>query len=484
MTKLIGIDITTGLRAAAGAPLTVQSSRMFLVTLAERGPTDKAYNISSMRNRVRLFGNRQSYESGYDDTDLDFAEGGTEIYQARIVGPSATKGTKNLADVTPANTVTLTAKGEGAWSSSLEVQVVAGPISGTVVLTLVYKRGTNDEVPETSPPISDVAALVAWVNGNSNLATATNLGVGTLPVPSAYSAFSAGADDRANATSTVATAALAKFTEDMGPGVIVIPGFDMTQVTPATAIAAHCSANRRVAIITPPAGTSVATAKSSKAALNAVAGNESLIFAYPWVKIPDASSGDGQRTVSGTGFLAGIRARLIESLGIWWSPSAGNLGKSVYAEDVEYQVTDAEFQDLHAAGITVIGRAPGGGIKPLNWVSVSPNPSWFLAYYRDMLNEIAEKVKAWVAEYQQWPLDSRGDLVGTVRGKVIGGLETEYRSKGAFFEENGDRGYTVDVEPHPQNNGGWLDVVVAVRPPGSAVLFKLSVIKVDLGVAV
>src|ERR1700712_1540645 len=87
-------SVATGPTNAQGDP----NARTFVAGITAKGPTG-AQRVTSLASYVALYGARTSYAGAlYDFVQTFFAEGGSELYISRVVGPAAVKGSLTLMD--------------------------------------------------------------------------------------------------------------------------------------------------------------------------------------------------------------------------------------------------------------------------------------------------------------------------------------------------------------------------------------------------
>lgn len=207
-----------------------RSGTLYFIGTSERGPITPV-RVRSPKELDRRFGQDVSYGDIIPCGHRFFARGGREMVIRRDVGPSATYGTKTLANSVPATVVTLTTREPGAWSTQLKVAVEAGVTSGTVVVVLTI----NDVEVERSPELASKTELVDWESQYVTVASGAGTG---LPAIASAAAFSAGDDDRASISTTTFQACLDSLPYDLGGGMLAAPAYRTD--THRQKIAAHC----------------------------------------------------------------------------------------------------------------------------------------------------------------------------------------------------------------------------------------------------
>jgi hypothetical protein len=190
----------------------------FAVGITERGPTVPTL-VRSMADFTNQFGGRVTYGILYDALSGFFGERGSLAYISRVVGPAAAPATHTFNDSGATPSIRVDAANPGDWANTqLTVQIVAGTGGGTFQI-LVFLNGTQ---VDSSGDLIDVNAAVAW-GANSDWVRVTALGVND-PAVVAATALTGGTDDRTNIADTHWQAALDRFTKDLGPGQVSMPG--------------------------------------------------------------------------------------------------------------------------------------------------------------------------------------------------------------------------------------------------------------------
>jgi len=119
-----GVVISTSVRTGPSTVTVRKSSQLFVVGLAERGPSNEAVLVESLADFEDVFGGYRSDSYLHPTVQTFFEEGGTRAYVGRAVGASATAGTLTLDATGGTDVITLTANGAGDWSADVDVQVV------------------------------------------------------------------------------------------------------------------------------------------------------------------------------------------------------------------------------------------------------------------------------------------------------------------------------------------------------------------------
>ena len=163
-----GVVISTAVRTGPSATTVRESSQLFVVGKASRGPVDEAVLIESIADFESKFGGYLSSSYLHPTVETFFEEGGTQCYVARTVGASATSGTLELDNSSGAVVITLTANGPGTWSDDVEAEVET-VVAGTSFRINLYYQGSTVAVYSTGTVTSAAQAagrinLSEWWN--------------------------------------------------------------------------------------------------------------------------------------------------------------------------------------------------------------------------------------------------------------------------------------------------------------------------------
>lgn len=493
----VGVQISTTTRSAPGTLQRVASSTYFVTGQTQRGPSNAAVKVTSLADYVRLYGDRVSYGSLYDDLQTFFEEGGTAAYVARTVGPSASVATATLVDraETPVSTLRLDAYGPGDWAQDVTYAVADGTTDGTFKLTIVYSgvgAGAAEVYDNLVTPADAVTALLssAYVRG-TDLGSASDEPDNQPAVVSA-TALSGGSDDRGSITSTHYTNALDLFTEGLGTGFVAIPGQPASAI--GVALGAHCEANNRIAVPSTAIGQSKSQAVSAAASFanGLSSGYEFVGLAWPWIKIPDGSG--GTRTISPEGFIAAKRAQCHETFGPAQPPgagfgAAGGSTRVPFVLDTETALTKADIDDLNASKVSPIAVV-NGTVELYGWRSLSTDAvNYTLLSSRDTMNYIAVGLNLLMEQFVFRTIDGKGQLFAEMANAAKGFLEPLRVARQLFegTDANGniiDPGYRVDTGPSVNTTitkqANEAHILVTVRPSPAAQLVVVQIAKVPV----
>jgi hypothetical protein len=477
-----GVIVTTTTRIGPTAPLKAPSGKFFAAGLTERGDTSAAIEVRNMTDVEALTGNRVTYGALYDALQLFFNEGGEGAYLSRVVGPSATKGTLTLVDRagSPVNTLRVDAQNAGSWSSTLQVQVLDGSLSNTfrIIVTLsgVIVEDWNNLVSPAA------AALIA---SDSKYVRITDLASATVapnnnPAVLAATALSAGSDDRASVTTSHYTAALTRFTKELGDGAVAIPGQNGSAIW--TAINTHCVANNRVGLL---ADARAATVQQLVTNASGVNSEYCGLFA-PWLKVSDGAG--GSRVVSPEGYVAAARARAHLTEGPWRAPAGGlSVASTILDVDVRYSPDDGAT--LNGGRVSAI-RFIANSIRLYGWRSTSADAvSFYMLKDRDFLNYLVTQSEALLEPFVFSTIDRKGQLLSSVNG-ALSGMCLALAQKNAFFPlldgvgNQIDPGYSVDtgatVNTPATAASHQINAKLSVRVSPTGEQITLNIVKADL----
>jgi len=480
----VGVTVTRATAAGSLFPVPVPSASYFVAGLAERGPSVDVVRVTSLAQFEATYGARPSYGNLYDDVATYFGEGGGEAYVARVVGPSATEGSLSTPLVdragTPVNTMQVTAKGPGAWSSGLTVQVLDGTVPNTFTISIKYQGDEMERYANLASPQDAVTKMAGslWVKV-TDLASATTA-PNNNPAVAAATALSAGTDDRASVDATDLVAALTRFGPQYGDGCVALPGGgDSTHA----GLIAHAQANNRTAIL----ATARGAGSTQLATLANTLDSEYAGLFAPWVQTRDPYG--GLRSIPPDGYVAAVRARAHREVGPWQAP-AGDRSRSnivVAPDQIFDQVTAGALED---AKVNPILPVPGG-VRLYGWRSLSSDLlNWRLLTGIDVINRIVVEAQNQIDPLLFSTIDAKGHLLTKVESALIGIVRPMADAGGLYpwidFDSTGnpvsvDPGYQVTTDQSREvASANMVIATVAVRVSPTAVLVSLTVTKVGV----
>lgn len=485
-----GVVVSTATRSGPTGVVRAASGQYFVIGITERGPVDEPAKINSLGDYRRIFGERVSYGSLYDDLQVFFEVGGSQAHVLRVVGAAATAGTVSLNDggAGPAPTVKFDAASPGAWSSRLTVGVAAGTDANTRLITIKL----DGEVVETYNNLATVAQIVTRFS-KSPYVRATDLAsvaVGALALPAvvADSPLTAGTDDRAAVNAARIAAQLPLMKVGLGDGAVAAPGYGTSL---HEGLLEHARTHRRIALLTGGRGASLNDLEQLGLDLAAEAGAEYAGLFGGWIQVSDGAG--GVRTISPEGYVAAARARAHETVGPW-SAAAGEGSVSNIIVGTDLEVSRADHVVLDAARVNPI-RMVAGRLRLYGWRSLSADEENFATLtVGDTLNRLVTECEARLEPFVFKTIDGGGKLLSQMAGILIGVLEP-IRTAGGIFERTDpvsgevvDPGYSVDVSPNINSvdslarNVINAQVVVRLSPNASTII--LNIVKAGLSAAV
>jgi hypothetical protein len=443
----------------------------FVVGIAAQGPTTPQAATSPAQWQA-IYGGRGSNPLLSDAVETYFAQGGSRVYTARVVGPAAIAASVDLMDAetpTPAASCTISAIGPGAYANGW--QIVIATATGGITVTVEDSTG---KVLEESNVIATLADLEAYAEGSSLIAVTVT---GTqLPAPGTF-ALASGDDDIANVVTAQYTAALAQFNWDLGPGQVSAPGVTTTAIL--TAVVDHADASigtagSRVAYCELPDSDVAATLTGDASPIRSLgtAARRAALFT-PWMDIAPATGTSGRRAVPPSAFAAGKAAFNDTTTGNPNQAAAGIRGILSTAVRAHATFSDADRETLNNAGINVIRPMAGGFRIYGNVTAVDRNtdPLYYqLANVRlDMAIEV--QANAIQEEYMFSQIDGGGTDAADLGNELVNMLTNWLTLKALFIGANGTA-FTVDTAsdvntPATAQEGELLATIAYCRSPGA-----------------
>lgn len=483
-----GVVISTAVRTGPSATTVRESSQLFVVGKAERGPADEAVLIDSIADFESTFGGYVSNSYLHPTVETFFEEGGTQCYVARTVGASATSGTLELDDSSAAGVLTIDANGPGSWSADIDVEVVAvvAGVSFKVNLyfqsTLVYSTGTVTSAAQAAGRINLSAVATQYVT-----ATATD-GATTLPVAIAATALSTGA---AGATVVVADYidSLDLFNGALGSGAVTCP--EISNSTMHDALIAHANTNSRIAILHDVEGATIAAAKATAVALQGGENAEHAALYFPWVEVPTTINGVS-RFIPPVGYVAAKRATAHNQTGSH-VPAAGLLSASRFVTGVKTDIDKTNGDSLDDSCVNAI-RIIQNSVRIYGARSLSSDDENFrYITAQDTVNHVVIEAARSLEDLVFSTIDGRNTIFSAIESRLIAIL-SPLRDIGALFEAydaNGrkiDSGFTVrcdaKLNPVSQLAGGTVKAKVGLRVSSVGDKIEVDIIKSNLTASV
>lgn len=451
--------------SSSNAP--VDTGRLIVAGTAGDGPVSEPTLIRGMAEYRATFGLRTGGTDLYDCLRLAFANGLAEAVVVRAAGPAAKAATKAVAGLT------VTAIYPGAVANGWHVKVES-PAGGKPKLIL------------TGPGISerftgaDVAELVAIVNDQSAHITVTGT---TITGTGAEADLAGGTGDDANAD---LTAALETVSADYGVGAVALPGKAFSDTlgtaTVAEVLCEHANTHSRLALLSMPAKSTAAAAKTAAKTVSALTGADRAVLLFPRLVSADGTVAEL------VGVAAGLRARAHALYGPHRS-LISKLSGTTPSGVPESEVADDVWQDLDEAGVSVL-RTVGGLSRIYGWRLVKPlggNVNLHGAQHADMLNAIRAYAQEVAENFIGRDIDGRGLLLEQF-GSELRAMMNDFATRGGVYArvvdgKTLDPGWIVDVGPSVNTirevAAGHLKAQIGVRLSPVAEFIHISITAAD-----
>jgi hypothetical protein len=491
-----GVVISTAVRTGPSSTTVRESSQLFVVGLAERGPSDEATLVESLQDFEFKFGEYIATSYLHSTIETFFEEGGTQAYVARVVGAGATAGTKVINGVLSASAttaLTLDAIGEGTWSSGLTVTVehVVANTSFRVKLyyggTLLYNTGT----------VTTVAQAAGRINTNviaSKYVLATPATGATVPAVVTASAFSAGLAGSA-VTAQERIDALDLFNDALGTGAVCIPDAENTvgntTYTTSEALIAHANSYNRIAILHSAESDDATEIKAKVSSLQAEDGAEHAAVYYPWVSIPTTVNGIN-RLIPPDGYVAAKRAVAHNNAGPH-VPAAGVQSASRFVNATELDISKVTGDDLDENSVNAI-RVIQNSIRIYGARSISSDTENFrYIVTQDIVNSVVVDAQRSLEELVFSSIDGRNTIYSDISSRLTA-ICARMKDLGALFEARSttgaiiDLGYTVrcdaSLNPISQLAGGTVKAKIGLRTSTIGDKIEVEITKSNLTASV
>ena len=483
-----GVVISTAVRTGPSATTVRESSQLFVVGKAARGPVDEAVLIESIADFESKFGGYISSSYLHPTVETFFEEGGTQCYVARTIGASATSGTLELDNSAGAPVITLTANGPGTWSADVDAEVVS-VVAGTSFKVnlyyddaLVYSTGTVTSAAQAAGRINLSAIATQYVS-----AAATD-GATTLPVAIAATALSTGLD---GSTIVVGNYVLSLdlFNGALGSGAVTCP--EVSNSTMHDALIAHANTNSRIAILHDVEGATIAAVKATAVTLQGGDNAEHAALYFPWIEVPTTINGVS-RFIPPVGYVAAKRATAHNQTGSH-VPAAGLLSASRFVTGVKTDIDKTNGDSLDDSCVNAI-RVIQNSVRIYGARSLSSDDENFrYITAQDTVNHVVIEAGRSLEDLVFSTIDGRNTIFSAIESRLIAIL-SPLRDIGALFEAydaNGrkiDSGFTVrcdaKLNPVSQLAGGTVKAKVGLRVSSIGDKIEVDIIKSNLTASV
>lgn len=482
-----GLVISTSVRTGPSTPTVRESSQLFIVGLAERGPSGEPVLVESIEDFENIFGGYRSDSYLHPLVECFFEEGGTRAYVGRVVGDGATVGALTLSSSAAVNLMTLTANGAGAWSANVDAEVTH-PSASTFKVNLYY----NDDIVYTTGIVSNCTQAVGRINTSaiaSQYVTATLVADTAKPAVLAKTPLGAGLADEGSVDTDSYIDALEIFNDALGTGV-VISAEDYSDEMNA-GLVAHANAYSRVAFLYGAANANVAAIKLIAGTVQAENNAEHAAVFYPWVTVPTSIAGV-TRNIPPVGYAAGKRSEAHNQTG----PHVPAAGLNSVARFVTGTVTDINKtvgDDLDENYVNAI-RIIQNTVRIYGARSCSSDTDNFrYITQQDVVNSIVSDCYRSLEDLVFSPIDGRGTIFSRIEARLVVILAA-MRDLGALypaFDATGkllDNGYTVKcdatINPASQLQTGLVKAKVGLRVSSVGDRIEIDIVKSNLTTSV
>lgn len=485
-----GVVISTSVRTGPSNATVRESSQLFVVGLAERGPSDKAVLVQSIADFEDIFGVYISESYLHSTVETFFEEGGTQVYVARTVGTGASIGELELLSDTNTEVITLTANGAGAWSANVGIEVLK-PTTTSMKLNmyydgdLVYSTGTVTSSSQAAGRINSSAVASRYVSAVVNDAT-------KLPVATPAgnpTELSAGDSKHSAVTATAHIASLSHFNDALGTGAVAIADSFTSAVHDA--VVSHANNYSRIALLCGSEGSTVAQVKALAASVRGGDNGEHAAMYFPWCEIPTSISGV-TRIVPPLGYAAAKRAVAHNQTGPHL-PAAGLVSAARFVLGVNSEIDKTIGDDLDEAGVNAI-RIIQNTVRIYGARSCSSDSDNFrYITQQDVVNSIVTECYRSLEDLVFSSIDGRNTIFANIEARLVVILAA-MRDLGALypaFDSNGrqiDNGYTVKcdatINPTSQLATGLVKAKVGVRVSSIGDQITIDIVKSNLTASV
>jgi len=504
-----GVVISTAVRTGPSSATVRESSQLFVVGLAERGPVGEAVLVQSIADFEFNFGGYVSYSYLHPTVESFFEEGGTQAYISRVAGASATTGLLELEDSATDVVLTLTANGPGEWSEDVEVEIEQPTVSTFRII--IYYLG--DQVYSTGA-VNSVAQAAGRINLSSvasrYVTAAATSGATTIPDVLASTALSAGDDDRTSVADADLIDGLDVFNDALGAGAVCIPdaetatraaapadpvtdydGTGKSTYDVSIALIGHANANNRIAILHAGIADTTDSAIDKTQDLQSEDSLEHGAIYYPWISVPTNIPGV-TRTIPPDGYVAAKRA-LAHNQGGAQVPAAGLISAARFVSGTASDINKTSGDALDAARVNAI-RVIQNSVRIYGARSLSLDEENFrYITTQDIVNTVVIEAQRSLEDLVFSVIDGRDTIFSAVTSRLIAVL-APLREQGALFQAfdaNGkkiDSGYTVRCDaalnPVSQLAGGTVKAKVGIRTSSVGDKIEVDIIKSNLTASV
>ena len=476
-----GVVISTSVRTGPSTATVRESSQLFVVGLAQRGPSDEAVLIESLADFEDVFGGYRSDSYLHPTVETFFEEGGTRCYVVRAVGASATVGELTLQNG-GTDVITLTANGAGDWSEDVDAEVVNS--GSTFKINLYFE---NDLV-YTTGNVTSSSQAVGRINQStvaSRYVSAAVDSTSLLPSNLAATALSAGDAQDTSLDEDDYSDALELFNDALGVGAVACP--EVFNDTMDEALVTHANAYNRIALLCGEETDTAAAIKVQAGTVQALDHPEHAAVYYPWVEVP-TSVGGITRFIPPLGYVAAKRALAHNQTGAHM-PAAGLLSSSRFVVGVKSDINKTVGDDLDESYVNAI-RVIQNTVRIYGARSTSADTDNFkYITQQDVVNTVVSEAYRSLEDLVFSPIDGRNTIFSNIEARLIAILAS-MRDTGALypaFDANGrllDPGFTVKcdatINPAAQLNEGLVKARVGLRVSSIGDQIEIDIVKSNL----
>jgi hypothetical protein len=504
-----GVVISTAVRTGPSSATVRESSQLFVVGLAERGPSGEAVLVQSLTEFENIFGGYVAHSFLHPTVETFFEEGGTQVYVSRAVGAGALVGQLVLENEDEDELVVLKASGPGSWSLEVSAEVDT-PSAGLFAIIIRY----DGDVVYNTGAVSSAAQAVGRINSSSVASryVVAELGEGAgVPLVSqvlaelAETALSEGDEDLEDVDDAILISALGVFNDSLGAGAVAIPdgetatylssggpvtdydGTLKTDFEVSAALIAHANANNRIAILHCGVADTSENAIDKSKDLKVLEGLEHAAIYFPWVTVPTSTNGLS-RTIPPDGYVAAKRAAAHNQGGAH-IPAAGLISNARFVSGTALDINKTVGDSLDSESVNAI-RIIQNSVRVYGARSLSIDTDNFrYITTQEIINHIVVESQRSLEDLVFGVIDGRDTIFSAITSRLIAIL-APLREQGALFQAfdaNGkkvDNGYTVRCDsalnPVTQLAGGTVKAKVGVRTSSVGDKIEVDIIKSNL----
>jgi phage tail sheath protein FI len=499
-----GVVISTAVRTGPSSATVRESSQLFVVGLAERGPVDEAVLVQSLAEFENIFGGYIATSFLHPTVETFFEEGGTQAYISRVVGTSATTGFLVLEDSEEDAVMTITANGPGDWSADIDVAVTH--TGSNFAIVLFYKN----ETIYTTGNVTTLTQAAGRINlspvASKYISATAAIGATTIPAVLSATPLSAGDDQYASIDDSKLILGLDVFNDSLGAGAVAIPDAETAtystnedgpyadydgelKSTPnvSYALMNHANTNNRIAILHSGLADTSADVITKATNLKTQEHGEHAALYYPWVTVTTSIPGVS-RTIPPDGYVAAKRAQAHNQTGAH-VPAAGIISNSRFVTGTATDVNKTVGDTLDNENVNAI-RIIQNSVRIYGARSLSIDTENFrYITSQEIINHIVVESQRSLEDLVFGVIDGRDTIFSAITSRLIAIL-APLREQGALFQAfdaNGrkvDNGYTVrcdaGLNPVTQLAGGTVRAKVGVRTSSVGDKIEVDIIKSNL----